>query len=308
MAKFGLFLGCNMPAIRPDVERAMRLALPAVGVEVVDLEGCTCCPAFGTFPSADENASLAVSAWNLSVAEEKGLDAIVQCGSCYSSLRLARAKLLHDGEKRKIVNELLKGAGKKYEGKSSVRHVIDVLYNDVGPRKISSAVKKPLKGINAVLQYPCHTRFPSEVLGFDNPGRPRMLQELVEALGAKVESYSRELQCCGGAGGFARVAYQDAVKFAKKKFDAIKRETHADLIVVNCITCLMHTEKVQKDLNKGNDELSIPVFDYAQILALCLGFDPKEVASISVIPKDKVIEKIVKDHCSLTEAPEALSS
>jgi heterodisulfide reductase subunit B len=282
-----------MPAIRPDVERAMRLALPAVGVELVDLEGCTCCPAFGTFPSADENASLAVSAWNLSVAEEKGLDAIVQCGSCYSSLRLARAKLLHDEERKKIVNELLKGAGKKYDGKSSVRHVIDVLYNDVGPQKISSAVKKPLKGINAVIQYPCHTRFPNEVLGFDNPGRPRMLQELVEALGAKVESYSRELQCCGGAGGFARVAYQDAVKFAKKKFDAIKRETHPDLIIVNCITCLMHTEKVQKDLNKGNDELSIPVFDYAQILALCLGFDPKEVASISVIPKDKVIGKIV---------------
>jgi heterodisulfide reductase subunit B len=293
MPKYGLFLGCNMPAIRPDVERAMRLALPAVGAEVVDLEGCTCCPAFGTFPSADENASLAVSAWNLSVAEGKGLDAVVQCGSCYSSLRLARAKLLHDGEKRKIVNELLKGAGKKYEGTSTVRHVIDVLYNDIGPDKIREAIKKPLNGIHAVIQYPCHTRYPSEVLGFDNPGRPRMLQALVEALGAKVDSYSRELQCCGGAGGFARVAYQDAVKFAKKKFDAIKRETQADLIVVNCITCLMHTEKVQKDLSKGGEEFSIPVFDYAQILALCLGFDPKEVASISVIPKDKVIEKIL---------------
>jgi len=50
MNKYGLFLGCNMPAIRPDVERAMRLAIPALGIELVDLEGSACCPAFGTFP------------------------------------------------------------------------------------------------------------------------------------------------------------------------------------------------------------------------------------------------------------------
>jgi heterodisulfide reductase subunit B len=191
------------------------------------------------------------------------------------------------------VNDLLKGAGKKFEGKTCPRHLIDVLFNEVGPEKINHSIKKSLKGLNAIVQYPCHTRFPSEILGFDNPGRPNMLRKLVEALGANVQSYSREFQCCGGAGGFARQAYQDAVKFAKKKFDAIKKETQADLIVVNCITCLMYMDKVQKDLSKGDgDEYAIPVFDYAQILAVCMGFNPEEVASISVIPRDKIIEKI----------------
>jgi heterodisulfide reductase subunit B len=50
--KYGLFLGCNVPAVRPDVERAMRLTMPGLGAELVDLEGSVCCPAFGTFPSA----------------------------------------------------------------------------------------------------------------------------------------------------------------------------------------------------------------------------------------------------------------
>ncbi|MBS3920067.1 MAG: CoB--CoM heterodisulfide reductase iron-sulfur subunit B family protein [Deltaproteobacteria bacterium] len=290
--RYGLYLGCNMPAIRPDVERAMRLALPILGIELVDLEGYACCPAFGTFPSADEIASLAISSWNLSIAEEKGVDVVVQCGSCYSSLRMARAKLLKDEEKRERVNELLGIAGKKFEGKPCTRHLIDVLYNEVGTEKISQVIKKNLKGLKAVVQYPCHTRFPSEVLGFDNPGRPRMLKEIVEALGAEVQHYSRELQCCGGSGGFARQAYQDAVKFTKKKYDAMKNETQPDMIVVNCITCLMYMDKIQKDLSKEGEEFSIPVFDYAQILALCMGFDPKEVASISVIPRDKIIEKI----------------
>lgn len=292
MTKYGLFLGCNVPAIRPDVERAMRLAIPALGIELVDLEGSACCPAFGTFPSADEIASLAVSAWNLSIAEKEGVNSMVQCGSCYSVLRMAREKLIKDEEKKEKVNDLLKGAGKNFEGKTCPRHVIDILFNDVGTEKISQSVKKNLQGLNVVVQYPCHTRFPSDVLGFDSPGRPRMLQKLVEALGATVQGYSRELQCCGGAGGFVRQAYQDALKFSKKKFDAMIRETEVDLIVVNCITCLMHMEKVQKEFSKEDHEFSIPVFDYAQVLALCMGFDPKEVASISIIPRDKVIEKI----------------
>ena len=289
--KYGLFLGCNMPAIRPDVERAMRLSLPRVGVELVELDGCACCPAFGTFPSADEVASLAINAWNLSIAEEKGVTPVTQCGSCYSSLRMGRARFLSNEERRKSVNELLKKAGKKFKGKANIRHIIDVLYNDAGPDKISSALTKPIEGVHAIVQYPCHPRFPSEILGFDDPGRPHMLKEIVEALGAKVQSYSRELQCCGGAGGFVHGAHVDAVKYSKRKFDAIKEETKPDLIVVSCITCLMHMDKVQTELSKGDDEYSIPVFDYCQILALCMGFDPKEVATISFVPRDKIIEK-----------------
>ncbi|MDD5590711.1 MAG: CoB--CoM heterodisulfide reductase iron-sulfur subunit B family protein [Dehalococcoidales bacterium] len=294
MKKYGLFLGCNMPALRPDVERAIRLTLPGLGVELVDLEGSVCCPAFGTFPSSDEIASLTINAWNLSIAEAKGVDPIVECGSCYSSLRSGQTKLLEDEGKRKRVNKLLEIAGKKFEGTAKAHHMIDVLYNEVGPRKICSAITKTLGGINAVVQYPCHTLFPSEIVGFDNPGRPHMLMELVEALGANVQTFSRELQCCGGAGGFTHGAHVDAVKYAKKRFDAIKQETSAELIVVSCITCLMHLDEMQKELNKqgSGDEYSIPVFDYNQILAICMGFEPKEVASISFIPRNSILERL----------------
>lgn len=283
-----------MPAIRPDVERAIRLTMARLGVQLVDVDGIACCPAFGTFPSADEIASLAISAWNLAIAEEKGVDFITECGSCYSSLRLGRDKLLGDEEKKKQVNELLSTANKKFEGTANIRHTIDILYNEVGPNRIKSAVTKSLDGVNAVVQYPCHTLFPSEIVGFDSPsGRPHMLGELVEALGAKVHEYSRELQCCGGAGGFTRRALTEAVNFTQKKFDAIKEETNAELIVVSCITCLMHLDERQKELNResNNNTYSTPVFDYNQILALCMGFDPKEVASISFIPRDKIIKK-----------------
>lgn len=293
--KYGLFLGCNVPAVRPDVERAIRLTMPRLGAELVDLEGSACCPAFGTFPSADETAALAVSAWNFSIAEEKGVEILTECGSCYSSLRLARKKLLEDEEKREAVDRLLAKAGRVFRGTVVVRHMIDVLFNDIGPERIRASLEHTLEGMSAVVQYPCHTLFPSEVVGFDAPaGRPGMLRGLVEALGAEVRTYSRELQCCGGAGGFVKGSFAGASEFAFKKLRAVRGETDAEVFVVSCITCLEHLDRMQAELAKkeGESARPVPVFDYNQLLAVCMGFDPAEVASISTIPRDGAITRI----------------
>ena len=289
--KYGFFPGCNMPAIRPDVEKAIRLSMPKLGVELEEMEGYVCCPAYGTFHSSDEDATLAVSGWNLSIAEQKGLDVLVECGSCYSSLRMGKS-LLQDPERKARIDALLEKGGKKYDGQSTVRHMIEVLYNDVGVEKIREAVKKPLQGVEAIIQYPCHTVYPSDIVGFDPiGGKPFMLGELVEALGATVKHYSCEYQCCGGAGGFHRSSAIEAAAFAKRKLDAIKEETKAQLIVVSCITCLMFLDTVQKELSNGNGTYSIPVFDYNQILSLCMGFPAEQVAAIATTPRDEILKK-----------------
>ena len=116
MSKYGFFPGCNIPAIRPDVERAIRLTMPGLGVELEELEGFTCCPAFGTFASADEIAGLAITAWNLAIADEKRVDPLVECGSCYSSLRLGRDSLIKSEKKKKRINQLLEIQEKEFEG------------------------------------------------------------------------------------------------------------------------------------------------------------------------------------------------
>ena len=291
--RYGFFLGCNMPALRPDVERAIRLTMPRLGVDLEDLEGYVCCPAFGTFPSLDEDAQLAVNAWNLSIGEKKGVDLMVECGSCYSSLRTGRAMIAEHEEKQDAVNRLLGKAGKSYAGKSTVRHVTDVLWNDVGPEKIAASLKHRLDGVKAVVQYPCHTLYPSEIVGFEeSSASPHVLASLLEALGAEVQHFSLEYQCCGGAGGFHRASRNEAAHFAQDKLDAIKKETGAELIAVSCITCLMYLDKVQAELSGGNGAYSLPVFDYSQLLALCMGFPAEEVAAISEIPRDSIIEKL----------------
>jgi heterodisulfide reductase subunit B len=286
------FLGCNMPAIRPDVESAIRLTMPALGVNLVDLSGYVCCPAFGAFSSTDKESQFATSGWNLSLAEEQGHDIMVQCGSCYSSLHMGLEHLHEDEELRAKVNELLKPSGREVQCTTKVRHVSDILYNEIGPDKIAEKIKKKLDGVHGIVQYPCHTLFPSEVVGFeDSPRRPVALRKLTEALGATVDAYSLEYQCCGGAGGFSKTSPAEADAFAQSKLDAIINETKAEFIVVSCITCLMYMDNIQEKLNKkaGKEIYNIPVFDYNQLLALCMGFDGHKVAAISKIPRDSIL-------------------
>ena len=297
--EFCLFLGCNTPAIRPDVEKAIRCSMKALDVDLIDTENYVCCPAFGAFPSTDMDSWLATSGWNLSIAEQHGRDILVQCGSCYSSLRMGRDHIMHDEKRKERVNELLEPTGRTVEGSSKVRHVSEVLYRDITPDTISAKITKSLKGLKGIVQYPCHTLYPSEVVGFeDSPRKPQGMRKLVEALGAEVPSYSKELQCCGGAGGFMKSTPEQAINFARSKFDAILEETEADFIAVSCITCLMHMENVQNTINKqiGEEKYKIPIFDYNQLLALCLGEDQKQVSAITNVPRDKIHEHIAKTN------------
>jgi heterodisulfide reductase subunit B len=99
------------------------------------------------------------------------------------------------------------------------------------------------------------------------------------------------MQCCGGAGGFRHSSHEAACSFTRQKFDSILDETDADLVVVSCITCLMHLDDVQKELDGGR--YALPVFDYSKLLALCMGFPPEHVASISTTPREDVIDRVL---------------
>ncbi|MET1124174.1 MAG: CoB--CoM heterodisulfide reductase iron-sulfur subunit B family protein [Archaeoglobaceae archaeon] len=294
--KVGLFLGCNMPALRPDAEKGIRASLQTLGVEVVDLEGASCCPAFGTFWSVDEEAALAVCARNYAIAEKLGVDIVAQCGSCYSSLRIGRHKLL-SGKLGEINEKFLSKIGMKYEGKVTTRHITDFLHNVVGVERIRESLKYSLEGLTAVVQVPCHTIRPSEVLGFDDPENPQVFKNLVRALGAEVPTFTRDRQCCGGAGGYSKHDRRAAMEFLKMKLDSAKEEVDPDVIVVSCITCLMWMDEAQAEMRKlGMIDYEIPVFDYCQLLAICQGHDPSKVARISATPRDRVIQRILENR------------
>ncbi len=303
MQKYGLYLGCNIPFKAPDIEQSMRKVLPVLGVEPVDLQGATCCPAWGTAPSFDLDTWLAISSRNIILGEEKGVDVMTGCNSCFGVLSEAKHMMDHKPGKKDVVNKRLESIGRTYAGTSKVFHVAHVLHDMIGAEAIASKLKYSLKGLKIAVQPGCHVLWPSDVMEVkeDNPFFPTQLVDLCGALGADVVDYSRLADCCG-MGAMRSTDQEKSFDLLKRKFDSIKEEADPDMIVTTCSSCYLQMDGVQKTFReRGLIDYEIPVFYYTQLLALVMGFDPKEVAAISETPRDAIIAEIQNEKRKVQE-------
>ncbi|WP_045211098.1 CoB--CoM heterodisulfide reductase iron-sulfur subunit B family protein [Desulfonatronovibrio magnus] len=297
MEKLGLYLGCNIPFKAPDIEQSFRKIFPALGVEIEDLEGATCCPAWGTAPSFDLDTWCTISSRNITLAEDKGIDIMTGCNSCYGVMNEAKHFIEDSPDRKKRVNANLKTIDREYKGTSNVFHVSHVLYEKVGPEKIKESLVYSLDGLKVAIQPGCHILWPSDVYPVQekNSFFPTILKELTQALGADVPHYSR-LEFCCGMGGMRSTDVEKSLKLFTDKLMSMKEEIDPDMIVTTCSSCFLQFDMSQQILKeRGVIDFSIPVFYYTQVLALALGFDPAQVAAISQTPRDEMIAEIQSD-------------
>ncbi|WP_306549596.1 CoB--CoM heterodisulfide reductase iron-sulfur subunit B family protein [Desulfobulbus sp.] len=303
MEKIGLYLGCNIPLKAPDIEQSFRKILPALGIEPVDLQGASCCPAWGTAPSFDLNTWCALSSRNLTIAEALGVDVMTGCNSCFGVLSEAK-HFLEDADRRKAVNASLATINREFKGTSDIYHVAHVLHRKVGAEKIRENLKYSLDGLKIAVQPGCHTLWPSDVYKVkeQNPYYPTILRELCEATGATVPHYSRLESCCG-MGGMRSTDVEKSLRLFKDKLQSIKDETDADLIVTTCSSCFLQFDMSQPILKERGliDFEPIPTLYYTQLLALAMGFDPSQVAAVSQIDRSAIIAEIQSEKRLIKE-------
>ena len=303
MDTIGLYLGCNIPLKAPDIEQSFRQIFPKLGITPVDLEGTTCCPAWGTAPSFDLDTWCAVSSRNIAIAEEQGVDIMTGCNSCFGVLSEAK-HFLNDQERRQKVNEKLALVEREFKGTSDIYHVAHVLSKIVGTEKIKESLKFDLSGLKVAVQTGCHSLWPSDVYKIkeDNPYFPTILSELCEATGAEVPHYSRLEGCCG-MGGMRSTDAEKSLGLFKTKLESIKEETDADVIVTTCSSCFLQFDMSQPILKDRGviDFEPIPTFYYTQFLALAMGCDPEQVAAISQIDRSQIISEIQSEKRLIKE-------
>jgi len=271
--KYAFFLGCNIPARLEQYETASRAVLSRLGVGLIDYREFTCCG----YPlrNIDRKAYLLSAAGNLALAERDGVSIMALCKCCFGTLKEAQYILGRQETLRREINDLLKPRGLSYQGQVEVKHLLSVLYHDVGVDNLKKKISRKMKDLKIATHYGCHALRPSKVTQFDDPVAPTLFDELVKATGAESVEWSEKLNCCGAP--LMGVNDRISMDLTQKKLDS-GRQSGADFLCTACPYCQLQFDQVQHMMtdNGGADE-ALPSILYAQLLGLCMGVDEKSL-------------------------------
>jgi heterodisulfide reductase subunit B len=286
--KFALFLGCVIPNRYSFIESATKSVFEKLNIELIEMDGASCCPAPGVFRGFDIDTWLVIGARNITIAEELGLDIALMCNGCYGSLLEVNHTLKHDKKKLKMVNEHLAKIGREFKGTSKIRHVVDILYHDVGVEKIQNRTKYGRKSplnLKLALHYGCHLTKPSDIRPWNQESeKPTFFDELVEVSGCKSLDYKDKFLCCGAGGGVRGAFKELSLDYTREKLENMT-EAGADVIITACPFCHLQLDLGQIEVNNiFKDKISapfkIPVMYFTQLLGLAFGMEPEELGLI----------------------------
>jgi heterodisulfide reductase subunit B len=275
MKEFAVFWGCTIPARFPFIEKATRIVFDDLGATAHDLEGFTCCPEGVLVKSNDEDVFYTTAARNLAIAEKSGWPLVTPCNGCYSTFKETQSHLRTHWRETDTINERLGGEELAYDGSLVVRHFAEWLAEDMGAGLIGANVTKPLWGMTVAVHYGCHLLRPQPAVRWDDPMNPTKVEAILTALGAKVVQYPSKMDCCGQA--LDRVGERDgALAFGRRKLKDVTA-AEADALVVVCPSCFQQFDLNQAALQRNKEDIHVPVFYLAELIALAYGHEPDEI-------------------------------
>ena len=258
--KFSYYPGCSLESTAKEYDQSVRSAAKLLDIDLQELHDWSCCGA-SSGHCTNHLLSLALPARNLALSEKAGRDLAVACAACFLRFKQTNHELRADDGLRKDIEKII---GMPYKGNVEVRHFLEIVSRGVGFEEIRRRVKKPLKGLKLVSYYGCYLVRPPEITQFDDPENPRMMDDLMAALGAEPLEWSHRVECCGGNLLLSRV---DIV--IKLVGDIIRAAVAAgaDGIVAACPLCQANLDTRQPGPEK------LPIFYFSELLGLALGVD-----------------------------------
>ncbi len=171
-------------------------AAALLGLELEEQAEWQCCGA--VYPLAeDEVATRLSSVRALAAARDKGEKLVTLCAACHHVIKRVNDDMQAKEELREKVNSYLQLPA-PYLGEATVVHYLEALRDDVGFDKLAKLVKKPLAGRKIGAYYGCLLLRPAEIMQFDDPENPTILEDFLRALGADPVVYPGRNECCGG--------------------------------------------------------------------------------------------------------------
>ena len=172
-------------------------------------------------------------------------------------------------------NAALAAGGLHYDpGSLRIRHLLDVIVDDVGLEALAAKVTRPLHGLRLAPYYGCLIVRPplngDRAADGANPEYPTHLDRLLRKLGAEVVDYPLKTHCCGGH--MTQISAETAYELIRRLLQMRRSEYEADCIVTVCPMCQLNLDAYQSQVNRhfGTD-FRLPVLYFTQMIGLALG-------------------------------------
>ena len=285
--RYAYYPGCSAESTARDMHQSTLAVARALGIDLVEPKGWTCCGATAGHQT-DRLLAVSLPAANLTKVQDMKLDMVVNCAACYNRMKVANHEIAtHSGIRQSVRNAL----DRDYDGSVKVRHLLEVLLEDVGLPAITRAAKRSLNGLKVACYYGCLLVRPPKILKFDDPENPTSLDRLVTAMGGTSLEWPSKVECCGGGLSLSRT---DVVVELTGSIIDMAASVGADCIAVSCPMCQVNLDLRQQDINKQTGKnYQIPIVYITQLLGLCLGIGPGDLGFDKLmVPATNVLKKV----------------
>ncbi len=258
--KYAYYPGCSLEATAKIYDSSTRAVCSGLGVELVEIAGWNCCGA-SSGHSTNRRLALALAGRNLALAEKTGLETVIACPACYRQFKTTEREMQDDSQQRAELAELL---GIPYEAKYDTRHLLDIIYRDIGLEELKRKVTRPFNGLKLACYYGCYLVRPQSVVASDDRENPRSMDVLLDVLGAQVRDWPGKVDCCGGSLSLSKkeIASQLVSELAD-----MARSSGARALVTACPLCHSNLE-MRQERDRGD---RLPVFYFTELIGLAMG-------------------------------------
>ncbi len=279
MNKYIFYPGCSMEGSARAYYDSLKEIDDVLGMELEEVNDWNCCGAT-EYLGVNLIPAYSLIARNLALASQQvnGTKTLMApCSACYLNLEKADYYMAERPALGNKVNEALAAGGLHYNpGSLQIRHLVDVIINDIGLDTVKAKVVRPLKGLRIAPYLGCMVPRPDYQKRWSDHEHPSELDDLMKALGAEVIDFPLKTSCCGGH--MTQIGPETAYELIRRLVSGAE-EYEADIMVTVCPMCQMNLDAYQTETNRYfGTNFHMPIVFFTQLMALAFGKDPKEAA------------------------------
>jgi heterodisulfide reductase subunit B len=278
MSKYLLYPGCSMESSARAYNMSLMAIHDTIGMELETIKDWNCCGAT-EYLGISLTPAYALISRNLALASQQanGSDTVVApCSACYLNLSKADHYMLERPILGERVNQALAAGDLHYDpGTLKIRHLLDVIINDIGLDVVRSKVTKPLTGLRVAPYLGCMVPRPDYENRWSDHEYPDELDRLLEALGAEVIDFPLKTHCCGGH--MTQIGPSTAFELIRRLISSAD-QYKADVMITVCPMCQMNLDAYQNETNHHfHTNYHMPILFFTQLMGIAFGVDPKDL-------------------------------